>query len=357
MLKDSGIEAFADHLIESKCKNIIVLTGAGISTAAGYLNLIRIPDFRTKGTGLYSNLKKYNLPYPEAIFDINYFMRKPHAFYELARELYPGKFKPTKCHLFVKSLSDSELLLRNYTQNIDMLERLAEIPEDLIVESHGSFNKATCVGYSTRLIESSLDVPPIEAISNVDKITAQETATASTTHNDSNTIPSSLNEPIDCSSSSDNDDELDLINGCRKEYSLREFKSFLNTNSLPRCECKGLIKPNITFFGENLPFDFYRNLESDFQKCDALIVIGTSLQVHPFAGLIDMVKSNVPRLLINRELAGNFIKQNVTNTSGFYRDAIYLGDCDQGVEILAKRLGISLNVDDDLANEIQKLGI
>lgn len=48
-------------------KRIVVMAGAGISTAAG------IPDFRTPGTGLYDNLQKYNLPYPEAIFDISYF--------------------------------------------------------------------------------------------------------------------------------------------------------------------------------------------------------------------------------------------------------------------------------------------
>jgi len=38
--------------------------------------------------------------------------------------------------------------------------------------------------------------------------------------------------------------------------------------------------------------------------CDLLIVIGTSLRVQPFAGLIDMVKSNCPRLLINKEKVG-----------------------------------------------------
>lgn len=54
-------------LLTPLAKNIIVMSGAGISTAAG------IPDFRSPGTGLYDALGKYNLPYPEAVFDISFF--------------------------------------------------------------------------------------------------------------------------------------------------------------------------------------------------------------------------------------------------------------------------------------------
>jgi len=43
------------------------MTGAGISTAAG------IKDFRSPGTGLYDDLQKYNLPFPEAVFDLAFF--------------------------------------------------------------------------------------------------------------------------------------------------------------------------------------------------------------------------------------------------------------------------------------------
>jgi hypothetical protein len=60
-------------------RRIIVLSGAGVSTAAG------IPDFRTPGTGLYSNLQKYNLPRPEAVFDIQFFLQNPRPFYQLAK--------------------------------------------------------------------------------------------------------------------------------------------------------------------------------------------------------------------------------------------------------------------------------
>ena len=55
------------------------MCGAGLSVSAG------IPDFRTPGTGLYSNLQKFDLPYPEAVFEINYFKRNPAPFFMLAK--------------------------------------------------------------------------------------------------------------------------------------------------------------------------------------------------------------------------------------------------------------------------------
>ncbi len=135
----NSIQEFVDGIKNNNCKNIIVLSGAGISTSAG------IPDFRSKDSGLYHNLN-LNLPYPEAVFDLDYFRRHPSPFYTLCRDLFPGTFKPTPCHFFIKILADNNLLLRNYTQNIDMLERLAGLPSDLIVEAHGSFARAKCCG-------------------------------------------------------------------------------------------------------------------------------------------------------------------------------------------------------------------
>lgn len=60
-------------------KNILVVTGAGISVSCG------IPDFRSKG-GLYDRIRtEYGLMEPEAMFDIHYFLQNPQPFYAFAK--------------------------------------------------------------------------------------------------------------------------------------------------------------------------------------------------------------------------------------------------------------------------------
>lgn len=110
-------ERLINGLKNSEFKNIVVMTGAGISVSAG------IPDFRSPGTGVYSNLQKYNLPTPEALFHIDYFINKPEAWYDFAQNFDLTKFNPTPTHFFIKMLQDKGILLLNPTQNIDNLEQ------------------------------------------------------------------------------------------------------------------------------------------------------------------------------------------------------------------------------------------
>ncbi|ODQ46787.1 hypothetical protein PICMEDRAFT_72824 [Pichia membranifaciens NRRL Y-2026] len=136
--------------LQRKNAKVAFFVGAGISTNCG------IPDFRSPKTGLYSNLRKLNLPYPEAVFDIDYFRKKPKAFYTLAEELFPGKFVPSKFHYFIKLCQDKGILKRCYTQNIDTLERIAGVSDDKVLEAHGSFCGNHCIECSEEMPREKL---------------------------------------------------------------------------------------------------------------------------------------------------------------------------------------------------------
>ncbi|KAF8810218.1 NAD-dependent deacetylase sirtuin-2 [Phlegmacium glaucopus] len=139
ILKGKDIPSLAQYIKSKECENVILLLGAGVSTSAG------IPDFRSPETGLYSNLARLNLPHPEAVFEIGFFRRNPVPFYTLAHELYPGKFRPTITHSFIRLLAEKSLLHTCFTQNIDTLERRAGVPDDKVIEAHGSFATQRCI--------------------------------------------------------------------------------------------------------------------------------------------------------------------------------------------------------------------
>ena len=138
-LNSSDLNGIAEHL--KTCKNVIVMSGAGISTKAG------IPDFRSPEFGLYNRLEKFNLPHPTAVFTLNYFKENPRAFYTIAHELYPilEKARPTLTHIFIKLLNDKGILLRHYTQNVDGLDLLTGLPQDKLIEAHGQIRTGSCI--------------------------------------------------------------------------------------------------------------------------------------------------------------------------------------------------------------------
>jgi NAD-dependent deacetylase sirtuin 1 len=129
-------------------KRIIVLTGAGISVSCG------IPDFRSEN-GLYSIIgEKYpDFDDPQLMFDIHYFRHNPRPFFELAKEIFPSHYKPSATHRFIKLLEDRQCLLRNYTQNIDTLEKITGIKR--VVHCHG---KCDCYIELTRLGRDILQI-------------------------------------------------------------------------------------------------------------------------------------------------------------------------------------------------------
>lgn len=73
---------------------------------------------------------------------------------------------------------------------------------------------------------------------------------------------------------------------CGKKYSA-EF--IFNSSNIPKCECGGIIKPDVILYGENLS-DSYLLSEYFISKSDTLIVAGTSLTVEPAGSLVRSFK-------------------------------------------------------------------
>jgi len=101
--------------------------------------------------------------------------------------------------------------------------------------------------------------------------------------------------------------------------------------AVPRCgDCGRLVKPDITFFGEKLPDRFFAHLDAP-AAADLVLIIGTSLSVHPFAALPQRARPGVPRVLFNLECVGGLGSRP--------DDVLAIGECDAGIRHLADALG------------------
>lgn len=60
----------------------------------------------------------------------------------------------------------------------------------------------------------------------------------------------------------------------------------------PKCECGGILRPDVVWFGESIPYAYLEKAYSAINSCDTLIVAGTSGVVYPVAAFPQMVKDN-----------------------------------------------------------------
>jgi NAD-dependent deacetylase len=117
---------------------VVALTGAGISVPSG------IPDFRTPGAGLWSDVD------PMAVAHIDAWRADPErfwAFYDHRFQTLEGK-EPNGAHRALADLERRGLLAAVVTQNIDRLHRVAGTAE--LVEVHGSIATSSCLGCGSR---------------------------------------------------------------------------------------------------------------------------------------------------------------------------------------------------------------
>ena len=109
-------------------------------------------------------------------------------------------------------------------------------------------------------------------------------------------------------------------------------KTIVEDGKTPLCNyCGGNVKPDIVFFGEQLPDKFYQLLKKDLPQADLLMIMGTSLNVAPVSQIPNMVRCN--RVLFNRDLVMRIRKG---------RDSFVEGDCDSNVQKLMDKLNWSV---------------
>ena len=259
-------------------QHIMVLVGAGISVSCG------VPDFRSEN-GLYALAQRLGLELndPQELFDIHCFDDDEGVnFYKFAHALWPRPgIQPSPTHRFLSALDRAGRLLRVYTQNIDGLERAANITSSKIIECHGTLLTAKCRGNRGK--------------------------------------------------------GRGKTSKCRAVCNAADLCQDVAAHQVPRCQkCGGVWKPDVTFFGEPLVEKVGKTLEKDRGTADALLVIGTSLQVAPISKVMGWLPHEIPQILINYEV----VAPPRATSDGF--DVSLIGEADVIVAHLAAAMGLDI---------------
>jgi len=208
-------------------------------------------------------------------------------FYSLAGELLPALNRWSPTHQFIRLLQDKGKLLRNYTQNIDNVESYAGIQPEKVIHCHGSWKTATC--------RKCKNTVPGEQI--FDALRRRVVATCKVCPLRLDGLkrkrPTGAMKPRKKTGgdfADDDDDEDDDI------------------------PTPGVMKPDITFFGESLPKVFYDSVnEVDRPLVDLVIVIGTSMKVAPVSEIPNHIHHSVPAIYISREASHILCWRTSTN--------------------------------------------
>ncbi len=161
-----NIETVADFIVQAK--KVVVFTGAGISTESG------IPDFRSPG-GIWSKYDPNELTYQKFLSN----QTSREKYWERQRNLWPVivAAKPNAGHIAIADLYRLGKLDCVITQNGDDLHQKSGIPEDKVIELHGTFKRAICLQcgrkYPSEQVQVRLDagekVPTCEACGGIMK--------------------------------------------------------------------------------------------------------------------------------------------------------------------------------------------
>lgn len=229
-------------------KRSLILTGAGISTDSG------IPDYR----GPQGSLRKRSpVTYSE-------FMRNSEArqrYWARSTIGWPiiSTVEPNDSHRVVARLEESGLATGLVTQNVDGLHRKAGSRN--VIELHGNLSRVICLDCGESESREALQLRMLRENPRWDRWRAEEAP--------------------------DGDAEL-------PEELTRGFR-------VPGCtNCGGVLKPDVVFFGENVPATRVEEVFNMVEESQALLVLGSSLKVYSGFRFVERAsRVGIPIAIVN----------------------------------------------------------
>jgi len=207
-------------------RRLVALTGAGCSTESG------IPDYRGPGTARRArNPVQYRAFVSDPVARARYWRRSLVGWPAFSRA------EPNAAHEALAALERSGVLVGVVTQNVDGLHQRAG--SEAVVELHGSLARARC-----------LRCDAVEARTSVQRRLEA--------------LNPGLDPRLEAELAPDGDAELDAVH------------DFV----VPAClACGGVLKPDVVFFGENVPRPRVDSAFDLVDRAGALLVVGSSLTV------------------------------------------------------------------------------
>ncbi|XP_075687307.1 NAD-dependent protein lipoamidase sirtuin-4, mitochondrial [Rhinoderma darwinii] len=243
------VQKLQDFILNSQ--RLFVMTGAGISTESG------IPDYRSEGIGLYARTERR--PIQHAEFVRSQAARKRYWARNFVGWPQFSSHKPNLAHLALANWENAGKLHWLVTQNVDALH--AKAGQRRITELHGCTHRVICLGCHTVIRRSEL----------------QEKFVA---------LNPSWNEQA-CGVAPDGDVFL-------TDEQVLHFR-------VPSCDkCGGILKPQMTFFGDTVSRELVYSLYECLNAVDALLIVGSSLQVYSgYRFAMKAQEKNIPIAILN----------------------------------------------------------
>jgi len=209
-------------------RRLFVLTGAGCSTNSG------IPDYRDS----HGNWKRTQPVTIQAFMGDERTRRRYWARSLIGWRRF-GQARPNDAHHALAKLEakgQCELLL---TQNVDRLHQSAGHQQ--VIDLHGRLDLVRCMGCGEKMPRNAFQ-------HTLGRMNAEWLA-------------------LDAADAPDGDADLEHA----------DFMSF----AVPACEsCGGILKPDVVFFGENVPRDIVATAQDHLEQADAMLIVGSSLMVY-----------------------------------------------------------------------------